>query len=67
MSEVDTAYAIIRVDLDANQDEARFTVTRIVWDEELAETEVRRLQQLSAAKGCQYFWQYTRVDRRPLA
>jgi hypothetical protein len=67
MSEVDPAYAIIRVDPDAKHDEARFTVSRIVWNEKLADKEMHRLQQLNAAKGCRYFWQYTRVDRRPPA
>jgi hypothetical protein len=47
------------------RDEARFTVRRIVWSEELAEAEVHRLQELNADAGCQYFWQYTRVDRQP--
>ena len=62
--DVDPAYAIIRVDLDVEDDEARFTVRRIVWNEELAEAEVQRLQELNADKGARYLWQYTRVDRR---
>jgi len=62
--DVDPAYAIIRVDLDVKDDEARFTVRRIVWSEERAEAEVQRLQELNADKGCRYLWQYTRVDRR---
>ena len=65
--DVDPAYAIIRVDLDVEDDEARFTVRRIVWSEELAEAEVQRLQELNADKGARYFWQYTRVDRRSSA
>jgi hypothetical protein len=65
--DVDPAYAIIRVDLDVKDDEARFTVRRIVWSEELAEAEVQRLQELNADKGCRYLWQYTRVDRRTRA
>jgi len=32
-------------------------VRRIVWSEELAETEVRRLEELNADKRCRYFWQ----------
>ena len=62
--DVDPAYAIIRVDLDVEDEEARFTVRRIVWSEELAEAEVERLQELNADKGARYLWQYTRVDRR---
>jgi hypothetical protein len=62
--DVDPAYAIIRVDLDVKDDDARYTVRRIVWSEELAEAEVQRLQELNADKGARYLWQYTRVDRR---
>jgi hypothetical protein len=65
--DVDPAYAIIRVDLEVEDDEARFTVRRIVWSEELAEAEVQRLQELNADKGARYLWQYTRVDRRSSA
>ena len=64
VSDLDPAYAIIRVDLDVKDDEARFTVRRIVWSEELAEAEVQRLQELNADKGARYLWQCTRVDRR---
>jgi hypothetical protein len=63
---VDPAYAIVRVDDDASTDEERFTVRRVVWDEGLAESEVRRLSELNADKSCRYFWQYTRVDQRTL-
>jgi hypothetical protein len=62
--DVDPAYTIIRVDLDVKDDEARFTVRRIVWSQELAEAEVQRLKELNADKGARYLWQYTRVDRR---
>jgi hypothetical protein len=62
--DLDAAYAIIRVDLDAGDDEARFTVRRIVWQEEDAESEVKRLEERNSDKACRYFWQYTRVDPR---
>jgi hypothetical protein len=65
VKDVDPGYAIVRVDEDAPSDELRFTIRRIVWDEKLAESEVRRLSELNADKGCRYFWQYTRVDRHP--
>jgi len=42
----------------------RRTTLKDLWDEELAEAEVRRLSELNADKNCGYFWQYTRVDRR---
>jgi hypothetical protein len=65
VEDIEPAYAIVRVDHDAPTDEDRFTVRRIVWDEQLAESEVRRLSDLNADKNCSYFWQYTRVVRRP--
>jgi hypothetical protein len=37
MKNVDPAYAIVRIDEDAPSDEERFTVRRIVWDQETAE------------------------------
>jgi hypothetical protein len=40
----------------------RVTVTRVVWDEETARSEVERLNQLNREKGAVYFWQSTRVD-----
>lgn len=64
MKDVDPAYAIVRVDDEAPSDEERFTVRRIVWDQDLAESELKRLAELNADKSCRYFWQYTRVDRR---
>ena len=57
-------YAIVRVDRGVTSDEERFTVRRVVWDEETAEREVRRLSELNADKNCSYFWQHTRVDLR---
>jgi hypothetical protein len=57
VSEACPDYAIVGVDLDVKDDEARYTVRRIVWSEELAETEVRRLEELNADKRCRYFWQ----------
>lgn len=64
MEDFEPAYAIVRVDHDGFTDEDRFTVRRIVWDEQLAESEVGRLSEENADKSCAYFWQYTRVDRR---
>ncbi len=43
---VDPAYATIRIDLDVPDDEARFTVRRIDWDEQVTEREVQRLQEV---------------------
>ena len=63
----DPAFAIVRLDPDSHREEDRFTVTRIVWDEGFAETEVDRLNELNAEKGCRYVWQATRAQRREWA
>lgn len=60
-------YAIIRVDEFQGEEitsENRITVKRVVWSEEVAQAEVERLNSLNQHKGCRYFWQHTRVDRR---
>jgi hypothetical protein len=58
------AYAIVRIDL-FQSDEAEWrnkvTVKEIVWSQEVAEAETRRLNELNEDKGCLYFWQTTRV------
>jgi hypothetical protein len=60
----DPAFAIVRIDAHFQRDEDRFTVTRIVWDETFAESEVARLNELNRDKGSRYFWQATRAERR---
>ena len=59
-------FAIVRIDLfqlhDGTTPERRNTVTvkAVVETQEQAESEVARLKQLNAEKGCLYFWQTTR-------
>ena len=60
----DPAFAIVRIDADVQNDEDRFTVTRVVWDQAFAESEVARLNELNSDKGARYFWQATRAERR---
>jgi hypothetical protein len=60
------AFAIIRIDTYLDNDESRVTVKRVVWDLEVAEAEVLRLNDLNAHKGSHYFWQHTRVDEPTL-
>ena len=55
------AFAIIRIDPHLGRDEDRATVTRIVWDEETAVSEVERLNELNAGR---YVWQATRAAPR---
>jgi hypothetical protein len=57
------AFAIIRID-DFLAEPDRFTVTRIVWEEAVAQSEVKRLNELNAEKDSRYVWQATRVERR---
>jgi hypothetical protein len=58
------AFAIVRIDPDVARDEERFTVTRVVWDQDFTESEVMRLNELNAEKGCRYVWQTTRAQSR---
>jgi hypothetical protein len=60
----DPAFAIVRIDTGVQHDEDRFTVTRIVWDQALAVSEVIRLNELNRDKGARYIWQATRAQRR---
>jgi hypothetical protein len=63
----EAAYAIVREDDYASEAptlEHHITVKCVVWTLERAKAEVDRLNALNAEKGCRYFWQYTRVDRR---
>jgi hypothetical protein len=65
VTNVDPAYAIIRLDLDpVYGDEDRYTVKRVVWSEDEASAKVARLNEVNASKNCRYFWQYTPVDQR---
>jgi hypothetical protein len=62
--ESDSETTVIRLRRDevvtlAAADEDRFTVRHIVWNEQVAESEVRRLTELNADESCAYFWQYT--------
>ena len=56
-------FAIVRVDHSQQEDERRFTVRQIVWEQATAESEVRRLNEVNPDKGCTYLSQYTLVDR----
>lgn len=62
----EAAYAIVRIEdrSDERPIEDCVTVRSVVWTLERAKAEVNRLNGLNAEKGCRYFWQYTRVDRR---
>jgi hypothetical protein len=56
------AFAIVRLDDYMARDEDRFTITRIVWRQDIAESEVQRLNKLNADKDCRYIWQATRAQ-----
>jgi len=58
-------FAVIRVDADIKELEDAITVKEVLPTREEAVSEVHRLNQLNAAKGCHYFWQTTRY-RKPL-
>jgi hypothetical protein len=65
----DHVYAIIRLDWPALSgvapDKNLITVKKVVRSQEEAEREVHRLNKLNADKGCQYFYQITRLERTP--
>ena len=57
-------YAILRFDEFSDPSvavENRVTVVEIVEGDETARTEVQRLNELNAAKGCRYYLQATRL------
>ena len=57
-------YAVLRVDVfhdPAIPIEHKVTVKEVVRSANLAECEVRRLNEVNATKGCHYFWQQTRL------
>ena len=54
-------YAIIRFDRFSETPELSFTVKEVVATPEIAESEVKRLNELNADKNCTYFWQTTRL------
>jgi hypothetical protein len=68
----DHAYAIIRVEFDVLtngvSDPERITncitVIKLLWNESDATAEVERLNNLNREKGCFYFSQITRLQRR---
>jgi len=60
-------YAVIRIDeylenLQSITIKELVTVKEIVWNQDKAEQEVERLNQINSDKGCRYFWQLTRLD-----
>jgi hypothetical protein len=63
-------YAIVRVDEFQNSEvplSHKITVTKIVGNEQVARSEVARLNSINARKGCSYFWQVTRLSLDPQA
>lgn len=54
-------YAVIRFDRFSELSELSFTVKEVVTTQEIAEAEVKRLNELNADKDCTYFWQTTRL------
>ena len=63
----DHVYAIVRYETTAGPDvpiELKVTVKKIVTDPYVAQKEVERLNALNADKGCYYFSQVTRMDKK---
>jgi hypothetical protein len=54
-------YAVVRFDRHVQSWENTFTVKEIVRTQDIAESEVKRLNDVNAEKDCLYFWQTTRL------
>lgn len=66
----DHAYAILRLDPRQSADtplDTAVTVKQVVWSEQEAAAEVARLNALRPGAAARYFWQVTRIARRPAA
>ena len=65
----DHIYAIIRLDRDVISggiiDRNQVMVKKVVLSKEKAEQEVDRLNRLNSDKGCEYYYQITRLEREP--
>ena len=65
-SRYDHVYAVARFDTYVDpltEPHMAFTVTKVVWTEEFADAEVRRLNALNNDKGAVYFVILTRLER----
>lgn len=65
----DHVYAIIRIDCPPSAktiavEEVSVTVTRVLFNKDMAEREVDRLNTLNSQKGCQYICQLTRLEKK---
>jgi hypothetical protein len=65
----DHVYAIIRLDKEVAaydlSNKNWVVVKKVVRSKEVAEQEVNRLNRLNSDKGCEYFYQITRLEREP--
>ena len=65
----DHIYAIIRLERDVITggllDRNLVTIKKLVRSREIAEQEVDRLNKLNSDKGCDYYFQITRLEREP--
>ncbi len=60
-----TAYAIVRIDRFQDDTVAlpnRIKVAKVVFGEEKAESEIRRLMEINGDKDMFYFWQATHLE-----
>lgn len=61
MKQKTQVYAIIRIDNFGSGIKEKVTVKSIVFDIEVAEKEVVRLNKINKDKDCEYYWQTTRL------
>ncbi|HET7550632.1 MAG TPA: hypothetical protein VFK04_05035 [Gemmatimonadaceae bacterium] len=62
--ERDYVWAIVRYDASMPEPETQFTITEVVFDDDIAEAEVARLNALAAGRGYRYFLHGTRLYPR---
>jgi hypothetical protein len=62
----DHAFAIIRVDTDSVSSDPSQSISavKVLWNQDAAEREAQRLNELNRAKSALYFWQLTRIEKR---
>jgi hypothetical protein len=62
MRKKDQVFAIIREDKDVLDVQQKVTVVKVVVDQDVADSEVQRLNEVNKDKACEYWWQATRID-----
>jgi hypothetical protein len=62
----DHAFVVIRIDefMAKYSVEDQIAAVKAYWNPEDAQQEVERLNKLNGDKGCHYFWQVVRIEKK---